>query len=135
MTEAQKGWIAGMLDGDGHLYIWRGTNGRCYSRVRVRITDEIAVKYLVKITGVGTVNASIPSQKRSDGSDKKTVHEWGVFRRPDTKDLLIAIKDYLVVKRKSAEILLRLEFLKDQGLHAGSDIERLKKELSAMAVH
>ncbi len=99
LSEGHRGYIAGVLDGEGHLYIRGEYEGACYSRVRVRITDESIVDFLLEITGIGSICSHMPSQRRKDGGDKKRVYEWQIGNRSEVKQLLIAVLPYLIIHK------------------------------------
>lgn len=130
MTEAQRGYIAGILDGEGHLYISGEFEGVCVGRIRVRITDECVVTALVRMTGIGSTTSHIPSQRRKDGEEKKRVYEWTLIKRMDVRALLESVMPYLVLKAMRARCLLELESLKDQGVASGHDVRRLIDKMS-----
>ena len=131
MADSECGYVAGMLDGDGQLYVAAEYEGVGYSRVRVRVTDECIVKHLKKITGVGLLSSRVPNQRRLDGGPKKCVYEWTVVRRADIRDLLKVVYPHLVLKKKNAGLLLELELLKDQGICNGFELKRIRDGISA----
>lgn len=125
LTDGQRGYVAGILDGEGHLYIRGEYEGACYSRIRVRITDEILVRHLRKITGIGTISSHLPSQRRKDQGARKTIYEWNIGNRADVRMLLIQVLPYLTIKARRARWLLEFESLKDQGVGQGVEVRRL----------
>lgn len=135
LSEAQKGYIAGLLDGEGHLYIRGEYEGACYSRIRIRITEESVVKFLVKITGIKNVCSHMPSQRRKDGGFKKRVYEWQVGNREDVRQLLINVMPYLIIKADHAKWILEFESLKDQGVGNGAAVRDLIDKISAKQTH
>ena len=131
LTAAQKGYIAGIFDGEGYLYI----TGEEYdesasSKIRVRMTDRCVLKHLRRITGIGTLTSYWPGQRRKDGGKKKQVFEWGIFKRVDVRDVLMKVRPFLVLKRKHAALLLDFDHLKDQGACHGIEVVRIRKALS-----
>lgn len=135
LSEAEKGYVAGIMDGEGHFYMTGPSQGIAYSRVRVRVTDQCIIKYLKQITGIGSVYEQRPSQRRKDGEEKRLVYEWTVIKRADVRELLQTIHPYLILKKKNAGLLLELESLKDQGAANGIDCERIKTAIARRVNH
>lgn len=137
LSPCDKGYIAGILDGEGHLYVIGAYRESSYSRVRVRMTDKCVIDHLIKITGVGLRSAYMPTQLRKDGKPRRKVYEWTVARRTDVRDLLKAVFDHLVLKKKQAAALLELESLKDQGAASGRgyEAERIRRVIAKWAGH
>ena len=133
LTEAQKGYLAGMLDGEGHLYIRGEYEGSAYGVVRVRITADKAVAHLHEITGIGTVNSYVPKQRRKDGGEKRRVYEWIVQSRYDVHALLKELEPYLVIKKEQAKILLEAGNLALQGICNGIEYEVLRNRIAKLA--
>lgn len=134
MEDWAKGYIAGIIDGEGNLYIAKAHESTFSAKVRVRMTDKNTVNHLKLLTGLGNVNMSLPKQKCKDGSDKRPIWEWCVARREEILSLLTEIKPYLKTKSKHAEILLELESLKTQGIKNGNEVLTLRNELSELAI-
>ena len=135
MSEAQKGYIAGILDGEGHLYIRGHYEGTSYSRIRVRMCDKSVISYLAKTTRVGTVTSYIPNGRRKDGGPKRVIYEWTLGKRLDARDFLLAVMPHLIVKKRHAQLLLELESLKAQGSLGHEDVQWLKSEISKRNFH
>jgi len=135
LSDAEKGYIAGIIDGESHLYVTAFQSNTHYSRIRTRITDKCITDYLRKTTGVGVVSVHQPKQLKKDGSQKKLVYEWTVFKRVDVRELLKAVMQYLVLKKQHAKYILELESLKDQGIATGYDCERIKHLISRRMSH
>ena len=131
LTPAQKGYIAGIFDGEGYLYVTEHA-GHAFSRIRVRMTDLSVLRHLKIITGIGTISGYQPNQKRKDGGQKKHVFEWGLFKRVEVRDILRAVRPHLVLKRKHADVLLNFEHLKDQGAGHGYEVERARKAIAKL---
>lgn len=135
LSESEKGYVAGILDGEGHFYVTSHYEGTSFSRIRVRITEKCVTDYLTKITKIGRVSSYIPKGRRKDGGPKKKIYEWTVGRRVEVRDLLLAIKPYLVLKKAHADLLLELESLKDQGSLGHEDVLWIKGEISKRNGH
>jgi hypothetical protein len=126
MNDGQKGYIAGIFDGEGHFYIRGEYEGAVHSAIRVRVTDSCITSYLRKVTGLGTICSYMPKQRRVNGEKKREIFEWAVRTRVGVRDLLNAVLPWLVLKKRRAYLLLELEQLKDQGINNGKEVARIR---------
>ncbi|MEM3646598.1 MAG: LAGLIDADG family homing endonuclease [Thermofilum sp.] len=86
-------YIAGLLDGEGCIGIWR--SGKYYQPCVVISNQNIRVlKQVKKILSFGSVVR------------KRTAYEYHVYRRENIKRLLTAVLPYLNVKRVEARLML-----------------------------
>lgn len=107
MTEAQLGYVAAALDGEGTISISRSKGKRNYEymlNVVVVNTDIRMIEWLKLTTKIG--NISIDDGKRS--LNWKTKFIWRL-RHYEIEALLQAVLPYLVIKRDQA--MLMLEFI------------------------
>jgi hypothetical protein len=102
LTEAEKGYIAGIVDGEGNVGVLHAHGPQWISaRVQITNTDERLIKWLQeKLGGVARV---IHRQT----SKHKTVYALMIEDMRDVKYFLNTIKSYLIVKKEQAEILLK----------------------------
>ena len=103
LTEAQKGYIAGIIDGEGSLMIvkrkrdWKRCTHPHYHRPQASVAQakKPILDYLMEVLGESDLNIN---------------HQKGIwelrFHPPCLKWLLPQIKPYLVLKRRQAEILI-----------------------------
>jgi hypothetical protein len=109
LTETEKAYLAGLIDGEGCLTITKQKMHECISYsyailVIVSMTDERVIRYLHKTTGLGTVHF-VPPPK----TEYKDQWSWQLSRF-QALDLIAAIVDYLIVKQDEARLIL--EFAK-----------------------
>jgi hypothetical protein len=106
-------YLAGMVDGEGCISIWRTearahdfeTSGKTYGSFNLRIqiynTSIELMKWLVANFG-GSYNT------REHASDKhKNSYNWRPKGENNTKQMLLGILPYLVIKRDQAKLALR----------------------------
>ncbi len=112
LTDAQKGYIAGIIDGEGCLIIRHQNNQRSYYAVlQVCNTDINMISWLIETTGVGLI---APFKHKQP--NRKNGYKWTVFKKEELYTLLDAIRPYLVTKSPRADVLYKLRELKNQPL-------------------
>lgn len=105
LTMEERCYIAGFLDGDGSIFaqIVRGNDLKHKFRIRVSIgfcQDKKFQWFLIKLykkLKCGSIHA------KSDG-----VLEYVITGADPVKNLLLQIKDYLVLKKKQANLVLEI---------------------------
>lgn len=112
LTEVQKSYIAGILDGEGTIIIVRATNHyntksrRIYHQLRVSVsnTDYKMVKWVKDTIGYGYIQVRKPQSNKH-----KTTYLYFAMALK-AKELLENIYPYLIIKQPQAKIAL--EFAK-----------------------
>jgi LAGLIDADG endonuclease len=106
ITEVEKAYLAGLVDGEGCIAINRSADSRYvegfayYPRVTVAMCDREPLEYYKVLTGFGALNSK-PSYKKG----WTPIHQWTVSTRQAEK-LLKMIYPYLKIKREQAQIFL-----------------------------
>jgi hypothetical protein len=127
LNDWQWGYIAGILDGEGYFQIWLHKKDNTYHpKIRVRMTDKKTIYELLKITGIGIVNHYQPKGNR------RRIYEWSILKWLEIRQLLNNVLSMLITKKKSAELLLDVIDLKENGVHKGEEMALLKKELQKL---
>ena len=108
LTEPEKAYLAGIIDGEGSISLVRHKGPRCGLHnldavVKVTNTDSVLIGWLREKTGVG----SIYHRSRA-GSRYRDVYTI-VWATTAVRDILEAVLPYLVIKRDRAEIVLSLD--------------------------
>ena len=113
LTETQKAYTAGFIDGEGCISITRDKNSH-NTTFRVTNTNKAVLEYLCEITGVGYIRKFIPSKtNRRAERFKNTQTQWAWQTSANgIRELLPEILPYLIVKQEVA--LTALELLKDK---------------------
>jgi hypothetical protein len=116
--EWKVGYLAGMIDGEGHISITNTTNfSGTYHEfiVGVSNTDVSLMQWLVKNFG-GNYHVSKAvntfDQHKRDMGFCKDIYKWHVQSTMDSFAILVAVKPYLVIKKGKAIKALRLLGLK-----------------------
>jgi sortase (surface protein transpeptidase) len=105
LSETDVAYIAGILDGEGSIYISRDSrNGSFYGCVQLGMTDNIVVPWLTKV-----LNYKYNKVNRNPDNHK----DCNVFRIQGKQAvaLLIRCLPYLKLKNNQAMIILELVFL------------------------
>jgi len=102
MSDIWKGYLAGMIDGEGNMRLGKDQKDGLHPRIVVANTHRDAVQKLREITGIGGVYI-----RENRGTNWKPVWSWNVNGIVDTEAVLVQVKDYLIVKRRQAELLLK----------------------------
>ena len=110
LTQAQIGYIAGLLDGEGSVSIVRITPKRgrdCKRpmhqlRVIISNTDYRMMKWLLETTGVGHIATRTMKNKNPNWRPSY----WYILGAKKAYDFLMVVYDYLVIKREVADVAL-----------------------------
>lgn len=134
ITDGEAGYIAGIMDGEGHMYVRSEYEGSTHTVIRVRITNKDLVDWLITKTGLGSIAGYVPKQRRKDGGEKRKVYEWCITNRADVEALVSRIEPWLIIKKKHAYIIREVESLKKQGVFNGQGMQDLKDSLSNLSI-
>lgn len=101
LTGAEKGYLAGVIDGDGCLFMYKDKKGNAYLGMEVANTNEQFVKYVATLIG-GKPYVSSPKGRLGH---KKCFHVR-LYKRKHVISLLKTLLPYLIIKKEKAlEIL------------------------------
>lgn len=105
MTETEKAYIAGIIDGEGSIMLQKiHKNEHPAPCISIASTTLELLEWIKKVVGKGTIT----KKKNYNLEIHKDCYSY-VLRRNDAISLLIDIQPYLVidVKRKRAELILK----------------------------
>lgn len=104
MTEAEKGYCACAIDGEGCIQLGRAVkvrgNPNYEAGVSVTNTSMDFLSWLKRKTGLGRIQPVGEAKK-----GHKQVFAWSLYVH-EIKPFLLLIMDYLVIKRPQAELLV-----------------------------
>lgn len=112
LTEAQKGYIAGLIDGEGTIGITHNVPKRGYGSIRhqfqVRVsvynTNPLLIYWLKETVGFGHI-----SIRKSQNVEKwKPMYTYSVTTRLAER-LLNEVYDYLVIKKQLADVVFEFQ--------------------------
>lgn len=84
LTEFQKGYLSGLIDGEGSIFFSRGK----YPRILVRMCDKNTIVTLKKITGLGCITLIRDKRKcMNTNRNYKTNYSWNVQSTKEIYDL------------------------------------------------
>lgn len=124
MTELQRAWLAGFIDGEGSIGIYRkkSIHARASHDYGVRIlavnTNQEVMEYIKVLVGSGCSWIS----KKGYKANWRPCHRWQAFGE-NARDIVRQILPYLKVKRAIAELVLTMPICSRNGRTA-DDIAR-----------
>jgi hypothetical protein len=99
LTETQKAYLAGLIDGEGCITII-GHNGSGAASVIINMTAKDLIYYWHGVTGLG----SIYENKHENKPNWRPTYQWQIRSR-QACDFLKEIYDYLILKKDQADIV------------------------------
>ena len=98
LTEFEKGYLCGIIDGEGTLG-FNITKGKLYPRLSIATTSLEEVQFLSQI-----LHGVFRYCQRKKG-ETKPVHHITIGRLNDLAPLLQILKDNLIIKRQQAQLM------------------------------
>jgi len=102
LPEWQKGWLAGIVDGDGSIYGESAGNNFHRVAVSVGMMHELTIKTIAKITGIGSVHC----REKTTPKKCKLFWKWEIKHRVDVYTFLHELLPFFLTKAKQAAIAL-----------------------------
>jgi hypothetical protein len=108
LTETEKAYLAGLIDGEGCITIIkckparRAANPSYSLQTFINNTDERMLRYCKEVTGAGSISFNPVSLRKPTW---KNLWNWNL-RKQDTIDFLIQILPYLITKKRQAELAI-----------------------------
>ena len=106
LTEAEKGYLAGLFDGEGCVgyYCRSAKSWPSYhsASLHIAMTERQSIDWIMERVGYGHVSYV----KKSDG--RKSVYSWQLCNKLHIQEVLEAICPYLKVKANQVDTLLIL---------------------------
>lgn len=113
LSESERGWLAGIIDGEGSIQIKQSGTKSPHICVKVPNTSLAMILKIKELLGFGFI---VPVPQKGN---RKIQYEWSISDRPQIKDFLKVIMPYLVAKTRHAQVML--EFI-DLGSFLGYEI-------------
>lgn len=107
LTEADKGYIAGFLDGEGCVGYYNASKsqknrpGYFHTSVNICNTDPRVIRWLFDVTGIGKVGRLKTNQTR-----RRPAYQWQLGRKQDVIEFLTMIHPYLKIKAEQVSVIL-----------------------------
>lgn len=109
MSDAEKGWVAGIIEGEGCLRFYDSTAGKsatCTASVVVVMTDEDVIRSLWYVTGLGNFGEN--KRGPNDLLRCKRIFRWAVTDRQGVLDLLTTLRPFFHTRRgEKADLLIK----------------------------
>lgn len=114
LTEQQKAYLAGLLDGDGSIgaYKAHATTSTSYNQLRIRlvITHKATAVYINKVFGGKLQEYGEKKHKR-----KHKVY-YVIWSGQDAVDLAKLVKEYSIIKKAQFELAVQWPVGRGQGI-------------------
>jgi hypothetical protein len=107
MSEQDKAYLAGIIDGEGCITISRGVhkkqNNNVYYQAVLHVanTDKRMIDWIIEITGLGSYH------RGKHHPPRKVWYRWAV-RSAAACEVVRTVYPYLVCKQRQADVLLEL---------------------------
>ena len=106
LTEVDKAYLAGLIDGEGCISVYKVRNKQCKNgfsikcNLRINMVDAEAIDYFHKKIGIGSVHRIIK------GGNRRQQKLWSINSGSQVSAVLKEILPYLKIKVKHAQNLL-----------------------------
>lgn len=137
LSEAEAGYLAGFLDGEGCLTIGRAhrkgyRSGHSYFAIMTLANTNLdALHHIAKLAG----NGKIQLQDKRDRPEHKTLYRL-FFGAGQIRKVLPQLQPYLLVKSRQAELLLDFLNIKESGRYRTDkywhECEQLRAEIRGL---
>lgn len=110
LTDTDKAYFAGLLDGEGCVgYYARTSKNVMYHSASLHIcmTDPRPAQWIMGTLRCGRVSFSLKPGNR------KPVYSWQLCNQPEIRQLLMIIRPFLLVKGEQVDVILHLWELED----------------------
>ena len=104
LTEAQRGWVAGMIDGEGGFNLVKHQNGSMHCQIFIANTYEPAIDYLKSLFPYSIKYKCAPRTKLT----WKTAYRW-IFTCSHAVLLAQLITPYLKIKHCQGELFSHID--------------------------
>ena len=107
LSEVDKAYIAGLLDGEGCIGYYNASNKSpnrppyYHASVNICNTDPRPILWLQEVTGIG--RSAITTFK--DGK-RRPAYQWQIGRKKQVQQFLEVVRPYLRIKDKQADVLV-----------------------------
>lgn len=130
LTNEQKAYIAGIIDGEGSIFIRKSNQDNYYSTVSVTNTSLALFDWLIETTGF---KGYLKKNKETSPERRRTRRQswtWRLSSARETVQLLEAIRVHLVIKQDQADKAIEFHHLPDQAHKAqGAKYHEQLKEM------
>lgn len=108
LTVAQAAYIAGLIDGEGSIYVKRCRKW-LQAIISIGNTDRRCLDFCYEVLQAGNVKFWQPSRKnRRPIRSNKPLYSWYVGSRAEVLGIIKAIYPYLQIKKEQADAVLEL---------------------------
>jgi hypothetical protein len=109
LTDAEKGYIAGIIDGEGCISISHHLRGHSSPQIKVKMTNHNCLLWCYQKTSLGRF---YPYKLGPAYKFNKQPYVWIVTKLDEILSLLKLIEPYLIVKKKQAALMVEFVSMK-----------------------
>jgi hypothetical protein len=127
LTPEQAAYIAGLLDGEGSLGVYRRPSAWLpYPELSITNTNLEVLEWLKSTVGVGHIRLVTKDQRRATEKWKQA-YAWRITASGHIVALLQQIKPYLIIKRAQCQALLAyISYRHDSRFSSGARFHALQ---------
>lgn len=128
LSEYEKGYIAGFIDGEGSINISKYNKGYFRLALCIYNTDKKTIDWIAKRLDCDGLLRTV--DKRRDKLHTKNNYAIIIRRQTDLLKLLYSIKEYLITKKKQCEFgieFLELILNRENKEYSKSEIAKMEK--------
>lgn len=129
LTETEKAYIAGILDGEGSISIIRVKSRSntykydFYPKVRVQNTYFPIISWLKEKIGIGSIYHG-----KQRNPKWKSLYQWQILSN-QAQELLREVRPYLRIKKELADLVLGFRKNEHNGYPRSSEVYQMQDEL------
>lgn len=119
-------YIAGFIDGEGSIFLYRKRPGKVALRLAIGNTDKAVLEWIAEVTGC---TGTLVAKRTKDVLRHKQAYHWNPGQR-ESAQLLEAIRPYLRIKAQQADLALDFirRYAKEKGASNWQEEYRLEME-------
>jgi len=118
LTDTQKAYIAGIIDGEGCISMSK-IKSRNSTSIRARImianANTLLLDWLYEVTGIGAIHEHCNDRNNKRGWKKQRI--WTIYTKQGV-ELLRAILPYLIIKQRQAKLFIELHDIQKKSSRA-----------------
>lgn len=112
LSESEKGYLAGIIDGEGTIKVKRALKSWYAPFVSVTNTDQTLMDYLQQLLGVKGYGHTYHEHRKIP--NHKTKYVYNIASVQGVKQILMQIIPLLIIKKKQAKLVLEFIAIKEE---------------------
>lgn len=104
LSDAEKGYIAGILDGEGSIGLYVYIDGNKKANLQITNTYKPVLEWILDKMNCGSIHAI--SKKHTGFPSRKQCYNWTLSSQPHIREVLKALSPFLQIKKEKATTLI-----------------------------